>query len=566
MATVNGGQLMVKFFEDAGVKHVFSVSGGSMNAFYNACEGSNIRIIHTRHDVAAAFMAEGYGRLSQGPGVCALTLGTAVGMATPAVITSHLAATPLMVLAGAAPRIRWDQRSFSHEDQLSIMKPITKFARTVHSTARIPEYLSVAVREATTGRPGPVFLDFPSDVMSGKVEESQVRFPKKYRTTARSQGDSELIREAVQMITLAKCPVVVLGSGVWWSSAAEEVRRFVEKAYVPVFSERLGRGTLPANHPLNFGLSAVASSDIPIYALKRCDLLVMLGARFDYLIEYGEPPILSRDVPVIQVDIEAEEIGYNRDVDLGIIGDLKQVAKQMLEEMEAQDAKIEHSSWLEQLRKFQNQLKESIRPTMNSEEIPIHPMRLIKEICSFVDENTVVITSGGDIEQFGRWLIEPSAPGSYLRAGQTGSLGVDVPYTVAAKLARPDKRVILVTGDGGFGYHPMEFDTADRFGLPFVVVVANDSLWAQTYYGLKLSYGSDGTKPMKNVFRRFDQLVEVLGGYGELVRNPEEIRPAIERAFQSGKPSLVNVVTKSVASPETLWNSSSTERQRRLAL
>jgi acetolactate synthase-1/2/3 large subunit len=553
MALVNGGQLMARFLEDAGVRHIFSISGGSINPLYSAAEGTNIQIIHTRHDGAAAFMAEGYGRLTRGPGICALTLGTAVGMATPAVITSHLAATPLVVLAGAAPRARWDQRPFSCEDQLSIMKPITKFARTVHATARIPEYLSMALREATRGRPGPVFLDFPADVMSGKVEESQVCYPKKYRTDARSQGDPDLVREAVRMIARAKRPVVILGSGVWWSNAAEDVRWFVEQANVPVFAERMGRGTLPANHPLNFGLSAVASSEIPIFALKRCDLLVMLGARFDYVIEYGEPPILSRDVPVVQVDIEPEEIGYNRDVDLGIVGDLKMVANQMLKEMKSQGVKAGHSAWLKQLRAFRGQVEESIQPTLNSDETPIHPMRLIR------DENTVVITSGGDIEQFGRWLLEPSIPGGSLRAGQTGSLGVDVPYTVAAKLARPDKRVIMVTGDGGFGYHPMEFDTADRLGLPFVVVVANDNLWAQTYYGLKLVYGSDGTKPMENVFRRFDQLVE-------LVTKPEEIRPAIERAFQSGKASCVNVVTKSVASPETLWFSSPEDRARRMAL
>lgn len=565
MATVNGGQLMARFLEEQGVRHVFSVSGGPMHPFYSACNGSKIQIVHTRHDTAAAFMAEGYGRLTRGPGICALTLGTAVGMATPAVITSHLAATPLVVLAGAASRNRWDQRPFSHEDQLSIMKPITKFARTVHSTARIPEYLSMALREATRGRPGPVFLDFPADVTYGTVEESQVRFPKDYRTDARPQGDPDLIREAVRMIARAERPVAILGSGVWWSDAAEEMRRFVERANVPIFAERMGRGTLRADHPLNFGLGAVALNDTLIAALKRCDLLVMLGARFDYLIEYGEPTVLSRDTRVIQVDIEPEEIGYNRDVDLGIVGDLKMVTNQMLAEMEVQGVKGGHSDWLEWLWAVRRQVEESIRPLLNSDETPIHPMRLVNEVRSFVDENTVVITSGGDIEQFGRWLLEPSAPGSSLRAGQTGSLGVDVPYTVAAKLARPDRRVIMITGDGGFGYHPMEFDTADRLGLPFVAVVANDNLWAQTKIGLELACGSGGTKPMENVFRRFDQLVEVLGGHGELVTRPEEVRPAIQRALESGKPSCVNVVTKSVASPETLWNGSPSDRARRLA-
>jgi acetolactate synthase-1/2/3 large subunit len=565
MAMVTGGQLMARFLEAEGVRHVFSVSGGPIHPFYSACEGSQIQIIHARHDVAAAFMAEGYGRLTRGPGVCALTLGTAVGMATPAVITSQLAATPLVVLAGASGTGRWDQRPFSHMDQLSMMKTITKLARTVHSTARVPEYLSLAIREATRGRPGPVFLDFPANVTYGTVEESQVRFPRRYRTDARPQGDPALVREAVRAIARAERPVAIVGSGVWWSDATAEMRRFLERAHVPVFTERMGRGTLPATHALNCGVGAVALNDVAIHALQRCDLLMMLGARFDYLIEYGEPPLVRPDLPVIQVDIEAEEIGYNRDVDLGIVGDLKMVTTQLLGEIEAHGATGDHLVWIEELRAVRGRVEKSIEPLLHSDDVPIHPMRLVAEVRRFVDEQTVVITSGGDIEQFGRWLLEPSAPGSYLRAGQTGSLGVDVPYAVAAKLARPDKQVIALTGDGGFGYHPTEFDTADRLRLPFVVVVANDSLWAQSKYGVELVYGARGVRPLENVPRRFDRLVEALGGHGEHVTRPEEIRPAMERALQSGKPACVNVVTRGVPSPETLWNASPAERERRLA-
>jgi acetolactate synthase-1/2/3 large subunit len=565
MARLDGGQLAARFLAEAGVRHVFTLSGGPLNPLYNACLDRGIQLVHTRHDGAAAFMAEGYARASRGPGVCAVTLGTAVAMATPALLNAHLAATSLVVLAGAAALGSWDRRPFAHADQLAIVKPITKWARTVHATARIPEYLALALREATVGRPGPVFLEIPSDVMQGEAEESAVRWPRRYRTAARPQADPALVREAVRAIARAERPLAIVGSGVWWSDAAAELRRVVERLDLPLLSERLGRGSLPADHRLNLGPSAVALSDVALHALKRCDVLVMLGARFDYLIEYGDPTVLNPAAAVVQVDLEPEEIGYGHDVDLGIVGDLRAVLSQMLAELEAGGVGGAHAPWVEALRARRREAEAALRPLLESDETPVHPLRLIGEIRRRMDEGTIVVTSGGDIEQWGRWLLEPSSPGGSIRAGQTGSLGVDVPYSIAARLARPERPVILLTGDGGFAYHVSEFDTAARYHVPFVAVVADDAVWAQIKHELDVVYGPGRDGPVRMEQRRWDQVVAALGGHGEHVTRPEELGPALDRALASGKPSCVHVVTQSVVSPETLWAFSPAERSRRLA-
>src|SRR5262245_37448440 len=549
---------------EAGVRHVFTLSGGPLNPLYNGCLELGVQLVHTRHDGAAAFMAEGYARASRGPGVCAVTLGTAVAMATPALLNAHLAATPLVVLAGAAALGSWDRRPFAHADQLAMVKPITKWARTVHATARIPEYLGAALREATSGRPGPVFLEVPSDVMQGQVEESAIRWPRVGAVGGRPRGDPAQVRAAVRAIAGAERPLAIVGSGVWWSDAAAELRRVLERLDLPLLSERLGRGSLPADHRLNLGLSAVALSDVALHALKRCDLLVMLGARFDYLIEYGDPSVLNPEAAVVQVDLEPEEIGFGHDVALGVVGDLRAVLADVLAELDRSGLSGQHAAWVEGLSARRRAAEAALRPLLESDEAPVHPLRIVAEIRRRVDDRTIVVTSGGDVEQWGRWLLEPSFPGGSIRAGQTGSLGVDVPYSIAARLARPGHRVILLTGDGGFAYHVAEFDTAARHGVPFVAVVADDAVWAQIKHELDVVYGPGRDAPVRMEHRRWDQVVAALGGHGEHVARADELGPALDRALASGRPACVHVVSRSVVSPETLWAFSPEERARRL--
>lgn len=553
MTRLHGGHLVVRGLLTEGVKVVFTVSGGAINPVYDACLGTDIRLIHTRSEAAAVYMADAWARLTRQPGVVLLTLGAGVATGVGGLLTPFLASTPLVVLAGRSALGRADMRPFSEFDQVGLVKPITKWARTVFETRRIPEYLSSAFRQAISGRPGPVFLDIPVDVLAAEVEEREVQFPVRYRLHGRPLGDPGLIEAAARLITAADRSVVLAGSGVWWSDAMRELREFVEAAHLPLFTERMARGSLPPDHPLCLGISAVQLNPASVLALRESDLIVLVGGRVDYLIEHGQPPVVNPNARLVQIDLEPEEIGHNRDVDVGIMGDAKAVLRQLTKALDQRGSHTERLAWVARLQEERRRAEAALVPLLQSAEVPIHPVRLCAELRKVIDHETVVITSGGDIEQWGRWLLDPHAPGQYLRAGQTGALGADVPYAVAAQLAHPDKRVLVLTGDGGIGYAAMELDTAARHDLPIVCVVANDGWWAQIKHQQELSYGAERVIATDLPVRPYHKIAEALGGYGEQVTRPEELGPALHRAIRSGLPALLNVQTRPAVSPETAW-------------
>lgn len=552
MARLHGGHLAVRGLLAEQVRVVFTVSGGVINPIYDACIGTDIRLVHTRHEAAAVYMADAWARLTREPGVALLTLGAGVATGVAGLLTAFLASSPVVVLAGRAALGRAEMRPFSEFDQVGVVRPITKWARTLPETRRIPEYLSTAFRQALCGRPGPVFLDFPADLLAAEVEEHEVRFPARARP-GRPQGDPQLVDAAAALVAAARRPVVLAGSGVWWSEAVEELRELLETAGLPLFAERMARGALPPGHPLSLGVGAVQLNPALAAALRESDLLVIAGGRIDYLVEYGRPPIVNPHAKVVQIDIEPEEIGHNRDVDVGIVGDARAVLRQLVAALRQRPAPPDRAAWVERLQAERRQAEAALAPLLESAEVPIHPLRLCAELRRIIDRETIVITSGGDIEQWGRWLLEPHAPGQYLRAGQTGALGVDVPYAVAAQLAHPEKRVVVLTGDGGIGYAAMELDTAARHGLPIVCVVANDGCWAQIKHQQELSYGPERVIAMDLPPRPYEQIAEALGGYGERVTRPEDLGAALRRALRSGRPALVNVLTRPAVSPETEW-------------
>ena len=553
MGRLHGGQLVARSLQAENVRVAFTVSGGAINPIYDACIETETRLIHTRHEIGAVYMADAWARLTREPGVALLTLGAGVATGVPGLLTAFLASTPVVVLAGRAPLNRAEMRPFSEFDQISLVKPITKWARTVLETRRIPEYLGMAFRQALSGRPGPVFLDFPSDVLGAEVDEAEVYFPIRSRAEGRPLGDPELVARAADLIAAARRPIVLAGSGVWWSDAAQELRDVVEAAGLPLFTERMARGMLPPDHPLYAGLGAVQLNPACRLALRESDLVLIVGGRVDYLTDFGRPPINNPAARVIQIDIEPEEIGHNRDVDVGIVGDAKAVLRQLKDALGRPASRVDTSEWVERLQAERRRAEEELAPALASDDVPIHPVRLCAELRKVIDRDTIVVTSGGDIEQWGRWLLDPHAPGQYLRAGQTGALGVDVPYAVAAQLAHPDKRVIMLTGDGGIGYSVTELDTAARHGLPIVCVVANDGWWAQIKHQQEMSYGGDRVIATDIPLHPYERIAEALGGYGEQVTRPEEIGPALQRAFQSGVPALLNVMTRPAVSPETEW-------------
>ncbi len=552
MAKVNGGTLLARMLAAEGVKYVFSVSGGSINPLYSGCEELGIRVIHTRHEAAAAFMADGWARTTREPGVCATTVGPASCNTVTAAASALHAASPMIILSGQCSIGNFDMNA-NQSNPFNLMTPVTKWARTVLETKRIPEYVATAFRIATSGKPGPVFLEFPVDVLATVIDEATAVVPTQYRTTARPCGDLNLIQSAMDLFKDAKRPVVVAGSGVWWSDAGEELKAFLEAAEVPFFLARMARGIISEDHPLYFGVGYVPANPVFEQALRQCDLVMLIGHRFDYDMNHGRAPVLNAKAKAIVIDVEPEEIGRFRSVETGIIADAKMALSQLRVALETHP--YSHTApWLRVLEEARLALNKEQEPHLNSTEKPIHPLRFVGEVKKALSKEAIVVTGHGAIDFWADPIFQTYLPGHYLRAGQEGPIGAEIPYAVAAKLAHPDKPVLVLVGDCAFGYHCMEFDTAQRYQAPIVCVIGNDCSWGAIAHEQVRSFGRSIATSMP--LRNYEKIVEILGGYGEMVTEPTEIGPALSRAFESGVPACVNVTIKSLQAPYLEWRAS----------
>ena len=538
MAMVSGGVLAARMLKAEGVEYIFSLIGGHIYPLYDACLNEGIKVIDVRHEEAAGHMAEGLALVTGKPGVCVATAGPGFTNMITGVANAAIANSPIICIAGHAAIDENDTGALQDMNQIDVIKPLTKMARTVLQTERIPDYMAMAFRHAVAGRPGPVYLEIPRDVFFNQVDDSKIQMPTDYRTSSGPAGDAAEIEKAVSLLEGAERPVLVVGSGVWWSQAHEELRAFVEKSGIPVFTRNNGRGAISDKHPLCLGASALSG-------LFKADVALIVGTQFDYTLSYGKfPP----DLKVIRVDIDSSAIGRNRGIDVGIVGDAGNVLRQLTDGIKSGS----HDDWVGALRQSQARREEKNRPYLESDNVPIHPMRVCGELRKFIDEDTIVCIDGGDIAVFGSMTLPTYGPGRHLANGAStfGCLGVGIPFALSAKLAHPDKKVFVLCGDGSFGLNAMEFDTALRHNLPIVCVLSNDGCWGMIRHGLENVYGPDRMVGCDLPQRNYEKVVEALGGHGELVTEPSEIAPAIERALASGKPACVNVLTDRKVSPQ----------------
>ncbi len=534
MAEINGGRLVAKVLKQEGVECIFGLSGGHIDSIFQGCLDEKIRVIDTRHEQAAVFMAEGWARVTGKPGVAVVTAGPGVTNAVTGLWNALERASPIIVFGGRSPLKEFEWGSLQDMDSLSLAQTVTKWARAGYETKRVAEYVSMAFRQALGGRPGPAYLEFPVDVLGAKVAEEEVTLPKNYRTTARPQGDPTLVKEAVDLLLGAERPLVIAGSGVWWSQAAKELQEFIELTKIPLGMEQ---GSVPADHPLCVGATRVGTKD--------ADVVFLLGTRLNFMLGFGRPPVFSENSRWIQVDIEPTEIGRNRPIDIGIIGDAKAVLKQMIEEARDRCQGRKELPWVEECRQQLKSQQEQFEPLLNSDSVPVHPARLCKEIRDFINREATIVVDGGDISVWGFLSLKSYKPGHFLGVTPSGTLGVGTAFAMAARLARPDEQVLLLSGDGSFGLNGMEFDTMVRHKLPIVCVIANDGAWGMVKHEQQVK-GPDRVIATELGFVRYDKMVEALGGYGEAVERPEDIRPALERAFASGRPACINVRCASI--------------------
>jgi acetolactate synthase-1/2/3 large subunit len=553
MAEVTGGALVVEALLEQGVSHLFTVSGGQILPAYDAAVGRPLRLIHTRHEAAAVLMADGWARVTGDPGACLFTLGPGVTNAVTGAFVASLAGTPVVVMAAGIPTDRYDMGAIQDLDQVALMRPVTKWAVRVLDVRRVPEYMAAAFRQARSGRPGPVFLEFPANVLAGKMPAGDRPVPVRARPAAAAEPDAGAIEEAAALLRRAARPLIVGGSGIFWARAGDALRAVVEAAGAPLFLDRLARGAVPAEHPLHFGLAALALNPVAVAAFKEADCVLLAGARLDYNLEFGRPPFWRQEARLIQIDILPEEIGRNRGVDVPIVADGRRALAALDACLRAAGPAPDRAGWLGALREGRRRAWEELTPHLHSDEEPIHPLRLVREIRDFLPRDAIVAAGSGDIDFWASALLDQQAPGTFLRVGQAGTLGCEIPYGIAAKLARPGAPVLVTVGDGGFGFSGMEFDTAARYGAPIVCVVGNDAGWGMIRQRQLARYGQERAVGTDLAPRPYERIVEALGGHGEAVTRPAEIKGALARAFESGRPACLNVRIRSVASPMTTW-------------
>lgn len=524
---VHGGKLAAKALKDAGVGAIFTLSGGHIMPIYDGALDEGIAIIDVRHEQAAVHAADAYSRLNPGKiGCAALTAGPGITDGVTGIANAWRANSPILVL-GICPFNNLRRGSLQEMDHVSMIRPISKWADACYETSRIPEYIEMAVRAAVTGTPGPAFLEIPMDVLMGPAEMENVYFPQIRTTPPQVIPDPQDVQQAIDLLTQAERPLMLAGTGVKWSQGSASLAEFAEKTKVPVFLNGMGRGQLQSNHPQFF-------NRVRKEAMSQCDVFILAGSPLDFRLKYGGS--IPQEAKIIQLEMEASLIGQNRSSDVALVGNIGTA----LEEITKGISK-EFKEWSSELRSREEEIAAGFESQLSSDESPVDPLRFAAEIRDFIDEDTILIGDGGDIVAQVSKVVPVLKENCWMDPGPLGTLGVGMPFALAAQHTFPDRRVLIIYGDGAFGLNGFEYDTAIRFNLPIVGIVGNDSAWGQMLRPQVGIYGAERKVAVDLADTRYDKVVEALGGHGEYCERPEEIRPALERSFASGKPALINV-------------------------
>ena len=536
---IDGGEMFASMLEREGVENIFGLQGGHVDPIFQACRDHGIRIIDTRHEQAAGHMADAWARTTGRPGVAVVTAGPGVTDIVTAVANAYIDSVPMLVVGGRYPLADDEMLPLQELHGVPLMESITKWSRLVRDTERIPEYVSMAFRHATTGRPGPVFLEIPADVLAARVEEDEVRYPEVYRPQTAPAPPPEAVEKALAILSEAERPVILAGRGVWFSGGTDELREFAELTGIPVCANGMTRGAVPEDSPLGVGSLLIAGRGMAMTGFA--DVALLLGGRLG-MFTGGRQSIIPTQTKVIQVDIEGEEIGRGRDIDVGIVADCRETLRALIGQARGRTFP-RHDEWVEKLRQALAAFRGMYANALDPGRRPIHPYHLANEVSAFIADDGVLVADGGETFVWAEVALSARRPGRYLGHGYLGCLGTGIPFGIAAKLAHPEERVLVLTGDGSVGLNFSEFDTAVRHNLPIVVVINNDQAWGMCKHEQMVSLGEDRIVATELGPTRYEKAAEPFGVYAEFVEEGAEIIPAIERAFASGRPACVNVMT-----------------------
>jgi acetolactate synthase I/II/III large subunit len=527
----HGGRIVARALKNEGIDHVFTLCGGHIQNIYDGCIDEGIRVVDVRHEQTAGHAADGYARVTGKPGVALVTAGPGVTDVVTAVANAQRAGVPMIVIGGAGPTVFKHMGSLQDMDHVELMRPITKWSASVTEMRRLEEYVTMAFRIATTGVPGPVFLEMPLDILMNMATDDQLVRPTQYRSTVAAAPEPQAIEDAVKLIDAAERPMVICGSQLRWSKDKGALGRFLARRPMPTYLNGMARGALPPSHPCFMSRSRRA-------ALSNADVVLVFGTPFDFRVDYGREGTWAKGVKVIQIDLDPEELGRNRGVDIGIPSDTGSALAALERAVEKKDG----GAWLAKIRTDEDGKQAKIKAEIaGGATNPPNPLWVCNELAKYVEEDTIVIGDGGDFVATAAYTLPIQWPGLWMDPGPLGTLGVGPGYAMAAKLARPNSRVILVYGDGSFGLHGLEFEAMARQGIKVVGVIGNDAGWTQILRGQRDYFGEERLVATKLDYTRYDKVVEAVGGKGFWVDTAEGLAPALKAAFECPEPALVNV-------------------------
>jgi acetolactate synthase-1/2/3 large subunit len=537
---LHGGRLVARRLKAYGVSKLFTLSGGHLFSIYDGCREEGIDIVDVRHESAAAFAAEGWAKVTREPGVCALTAGPGVTNGMSAMGSAQQNHSPMLVLGGRAPAMRWGQGSLQEIDHVPFVRPLAKLAATAGSTAEIPGLLDEAWAAARRPHGGPAFVDLPLDHVFMEAADTP---PSDLVPPAPPALDSGQLDRAVAVLRDAERPVIMAGTDLYWAHGEHALRELAEGLGIPVFLNGLARGCLPADHELFFARARGAG-------LKGADVALVVGVPMDFRLGFGGA--FGEETEIVVVDAAEPRRDHPRAVAAELYGDVAGALRGLREGAVGGGAGTRPgSAWVEHLRGVESEKRAAEEEHFADDRAPLHPMRVYHELAGVLDRDAIVIGDGGDFVSYAGRVVSSYEPGCWLDPGPFGCLGSGPGYALAAKLARPERQVVLLLGDGAFGFSGMEFDTLARHGVHVVGVMGNNGIWGLEKHPMEFLYGYSVAADLRPE-TRYDLVVEALGGHGELVRAPAELRPALERALEASGPALVNVLTDpSVAYPRS---------------
>ena len=560
--TVRGAHLALRCLKLEGVRKLFTIVGDTILPICDAAVDEGLELVDTRHEAAALHMADAWTRLTGEPAVALVTGGPGFANAISALPPIFASESPVVLIAGCGELAERGMYGFQEIDQVGLAAPATKGSWMVLDRRRIPDMIATAFRTALDGRRGPVQLTIPIDIQEQAVADGDLPkySPREYRTTGRPRGDPALVEQAIALLRRAERPVVIAANAARHSVSPRSLREFVETANLPCFTVEQARGLLSDDHPLCFGYADPALNEAATH-FREADAVLLLGKRLDHRYRYGMPPFFHPAAQLIQVDPSPAEIGRNRGVHVGIAGDLGAVVGQMTEAARSgtwtpsgagtswlapQARTGGTAAWRQQLAKTRDAQRRRFE-SLAVDDAPLHAMRVLREVDALTGDDTVLVVDGGDFAGWARSYLKARNPGGWLRLGPLGQLGCGIPYAIAAKLARPEADVLLLIGDGSFGFYGIEYDTAVRHGAAFTAVMGNDALWGIDRNFQLAYYGRAVGTELRPV--RYDKMVEALGGHGEHVVEAAGVAPAIRRARESGKAALVSVAIRNTPCP-----------------